>query len=261
MSPSTPRHRVLVKACLNGGRRRADHAAVPITADQLAADARAAVEAGAAALHVHPRDSGERETLDAEICGGAVRAIRRACPGVPVGLSTGAWMAPDPGARIALIEAWTVLPDFVSVNFSEAGVDGVCRTLLRLGIGIEAGLWSVADAEALVALRLAGKCLRVLVEAQPSDPTDAVAAAHAIDAALDRAGIALPRVHHGEGPATWAVLDAALARGRDIRIGFEDTVHLPDGRRARDNADLVGEAIAMVRRHGYRPVSPAPARP
>ncbi|HLW46840.1 MAG TPA: 3-keto-5-aminohexanoate cleavage protein [bacterium] len=252
--------RVLVKACLNGGRHRAEHEAVPVTPDELAADGRAAVEAGAAALHVHPRGADERETLDAGACGGAITALRRACPGIPVGLSTAAWMAPDPRRRVALIESWTVLPDFASVNFSEPGTAAVCEALLRRGVGIEAGLWSLDDVRALIASDLAAKCLRILVEAQPLDPKDAVAAAAAMDAALDRAGIALPRVHHGEGHATWAVLDAALDRARDIRIGLEDTLYLPDGRRARGNADLVAEAVSMVRGHGHRPISSANER-
>lgn len=253
------RDHVLVKACLNGGRRRAEHDAVPITPEQLAVDARAAVEAGAAALHVHPRGSDERETLEAAGCGRAITAIRRACPGVPIGVSTAAWIAPDPGARVALIASWTVLPDFASVNFSEAGAAEVGRALLRAGIGIEAGLWSLDDVHALIASGLAGECVRVLVEAQPLEPKDAVAAAAAIDAALDRAEIALPRVHHGEGHATWTVLDAALDRVHDIRIGLEDTLYRPDGRVAPANADLVAEAVSMVRGHGYRP-APAPIR-
>jgi uncharacterized protein (DUF849 family) len=260
MRPATPRDRVLVKACLNGARRRAEHDAVPVTPDHLAADARAAVEAGAAALHVHPRGADERETLDAAACGRAIAAIRRACPGVPVGVSTAAWMAPDPRARVALVASWTVLPDFASVNFSEAGAADVCRALRRAGVGIEAGLWSLDDVRALIASGLAAECVRMLVEAQPRDPKEAVADAAAIDAALGRAGIALPRVHHGEGHATWAVLDAALDRPRDIRIGLEDTLHLPDGRLARDNAELIAEAVSMVRRHGYRSVPP-PMRP
>ena len=38
------------------------------------------------------------------------------------------------------------------------------------------------------------------------------------------------------------MLDAAVARGRDIRIGLEDVLTLPDGRPAPDNAALVTEA-------------------
>lgn len=45
-----------IKACLNGGRRRDEHPAVPITAVELAEAAAAAVTAGAEAVHLHQRD-------------------------------------------------------------------------------------------------------------------------------------------------------------------------------------------------------------
>jgi uncharacterized protein (DUF849 family) len=241
---------------LNGTRSRGDHAAVPVTPQQLADDARAAVAAGAAALHVHPRGADGTETLDAAACAAVVTAIRTACPGIPVGLSTGAWMAPDPWARAKLIASWTALPDFASVNFSETGAADVCTVLMRRGIGIEAGLWSLEDVRVFVGSRLAPWCLRILVEVPPPEPAAAVAAAVAIDAALDDAEIWLPRLHHGDGVATWAVLDAALGLARDIRIGLEDTLVLPDGGQARDNAQMVEAAVQLVRRHGHRPAAP-----
>jgi len=126
--------------------------------------------------------------------------------------------------RRRLVDAWTVLPNFVSANLSEPGAADLCAVLVRRGIGIEAGVWTVDDARALVALGLASQCLRLLVEAQPRDPGEAVAAAAAIDAVLDGAAITLPRVDYGDGLATWAVLDAALDRAHDVRIGLEDTL-------------------------------------
>jgi uncharacterized protein (DUF849 family) len=69
-----------------------------------------------------------------------------------------------------------------------------------------------------------------------------VVTAAAIDGVLGEVGIGLPRLHHGYDAATWTVLDAAVPAGRDIRIGFEDTLTLPDGAPARDNAALVAAA-------------------
>ena len=43
----------MLQAALNGDR---DHPALPRTADELAAEGRAAVEAGALVLHLHPYD-------------------------------------------------------------------------------------------------------------------------------------------------------------------------------------------------------------
>jgi uncharacterized protein (DUF849 family) len=63
---------------------------------------------------------------------------------------------------------------------------------------------------------------------------------------LASAGISLEQVHHGDGIASWAVNERALAHGHGIRTGLEDTTVLPDGRRARDNAELVRVARAMM---------------
>ena len=57
------------------------------------------------------------------------------------------------------------------------------------------------------------------------------------------AGITLEQVHHGDGIACWAVNQRGLDRGHGIRTGLEDVPLLPDGRQARDNAELVAAAL------------------
>ena len=46
---------MLIKAAINGTRTRAEHPAIPVTPEQQARQAKAAVEAGAGAIHVHVR--------------------------------------------------------------------------------------------------------------------------------------------------------------------------------------------------------------
>jgi uncharacterized protein (DUF849 family) len=60
------------------------------------------------------------------------------------------------------------------------------------------------------------------------------------------AGITMEQVHHGEGIACWAVNRRALERGHGIRTGLEDVTVLPDGREARDNAELVKAAVRLI---------------
>jgi uncharacterized protein (DUF849 family) len=211
----TRRRSVLVKACLNGSRSRAEHEAIPLSPGELAAEARRAVVAGAGAVHVHPRRADGSETLESDVCGAAVQKIRAACPGVPVGLSTGAWIEGDPASRLAHVARWARLPDFVSVNFSEPGTLELCETLVAMGIGIEAGLWTIADAAAFVQSGLAKRCRRILIEPREADPLGAIRTADAIAAVLDRHDIRLPRLLHGEGSPTWAVLEAALLNPRN----------------------------------------------
>src|SRR5919109_2974253 len=127
----------LLQAALNGDR---DHPAVPRTPDELASEGRAAVDAGARVLHLHPYDGDGSETFEAEPCAAAIRAVRSACPAIPISLSTSADIEPDPERRRALVASWTELPELVTANQGEEGILDLCALLLERGIGIEAGL-------------------------------------------------------------------------------------------------------------------------
>ncbi|MFL5838058.1 MAG: 3-keto-5-aminohexanoate cleavage protein, partial [Solirubrobacteraceae bacterium] len=110
--------------------------------------------------------------------------------------------------------------------------------------GIEAGVWSAQDAERLVSSGMAERCLRVLVEPVTEDVDEALRRVGEIEATLG--DLPVPQLHHGDGQATWALIEAAVPNGRDVRIGLEDTVRLPDGRAPRDNAELVAAALELV---------------
>ena len=178
----TPRDRPLLAVALNGSR---EHARVPRTPAELAAAARACVEAGARVVHLHPFDGG-RETLRAEPCAAALAAVRAACPGVALSLSTSAAIEADPARRLELVAGWTALPELVTANQGEPGIVELCEHLLARGVGIEAGLLALADAEALVRSGLAPRCVRVLVEPLDADPLEAVAHAAAMEQVLPR---------------------------------------------------------------------------
>jgi uncharacterized protein (DUF849 family) len=229
---------VAVKACLNGSRMRTEHTAVPLTPDELAADAVAVRRAGAFAVHIHPRDRHGEQTLGARECGTAVAAIHAAAPGLPVGLSTAEAIDPDPFARAAAVRAWRQPPDFISVNLSELGWQGIVRAAVHAGIGIEAGLASRADAEEFARSPFVHQVVRALVE------VDGGAEDARGIAALIPAGI--PQLWHGYGERTWEVLAAAAAAGVDTRVGLEDVLVLPDGRAATSNAELVAAAVALT---------------
>ncbi len=233
----------LLAVALNGSR---DHPQVPRTPGELAAAAGACVAAGARVLHLHPYDASGRETLAPEPCAAALRAVRAACPGVPVSLSTSAAIEADPQRRLELVASWTALPELVTANQGEAGIAALCEHLIARGVGIEAGLLSLADAEAFVRSGLVDRCVRVLVEPLDADPREAVAHAAAMEDVLIAAAVALEQVHHGDGLASWAVSARALERGHGMRTGLEDTPVLPDGRPAADNTALVRAAAAMI---------------
>ena len=235
---------MFLKCCVNGVRLSPEHPALPVTAAELGGDAVRVVAAGADALHVHAKDGTGRDTLDPTAVADAVAAIRKTAPGVPVGVTTGAWIDPDPAARVALIQAWTLLPDFASVNWHEAGAEDVAAALVGRGIGVEAGLWHVEAARAWLASPLRDVCVRVLVEL--ADGLDEVATVAEADRILDVLhevpGDAVPILLHGQESSAWPALRRAAELGLQARIGFEDVLTLPDGTRAPDNATLVTAA-------------------
>lgn len=252
---------MVVQACLNGDR----DSGVPRWPEELAAEARACIAAGASSVHAHPRDPDGQETLDDGHVAAAVRALRAALGRTQISLSSGLWItAGDVEARQRAIASWTERPDLVTLSLAEEGWRELAQLLAERGIGIEAGLWTAGDAEALAHSGLVAKwgppargprgsrrrhppVHRILVEPRSETAEEAVAVAREIDAVLDAAAIPTARLHHGVGPATWAVLDAAVPRGHEIRIGLEDVLTLPDGRPAPDSAALVVEAVLRYR--------------
>jgi uncharacterized protein (DUF849 family) len=216
-----------LQAALNGDRTKAEHAATPVSVEELARDAAACVAAGARAIHLHPRDGEGQETLEAGVVDEVVKKVRGAC-GVPVGTTTSADIEPDPERRLGLVRAWRE-PDYTSVNLSEAGALELMEALVGIGVGIEAGVWTVEDAERLAASGLGGRVTRILVE--PGELQ-----------LLDELGLASPRLQHGDGRVTWVLLRGAVRRGLDTRVGLEDTLHGPNGERTTGNEALVRAA-------------------
>ncbi len=236
---------MIVQACLNGARPAGYHPALPLTPEAIARDAAACVAAGAAELHIHPRAPDGHESLAPEVIDATVLAVRRACPGTLVGVSTGAWIERDADRTLACIAGWRELPDHASVNFSEPAAPAVMERLLRLGISVEAGLATVADAERLVSLGLGARALRILIEIVEQDEAEALSVAAGVRAVLARARIHRPILLHGFDATVWRFVEVCAAQRLSTRVGLEDGSLLPDGTTASNNPALVAAAAAI----------------
>ncbi|MGW7724819.1 3-keto-5-aminohexanoate cleavage protein [Streptomyces canus] len=230
----------MVQVCLNGPRGAADGTAVPLTPESMAQAAAEAVAAGATDIHVHPKTPCGRDSLSPRVVAATLEAIR-ARVSVPVGVTTGAWVEPDPAVRLARVRGWTVLPDHASVNWHEPGAEEIATALIDLGVGVEAGIWSGTDAAARFAVSPLGpKVLRVLAEVTHTDTAET--SARTLLAELGPAH-GRPVLLHGEDAGAWPVLRLAGRLGLATRVGLEDTLVLPDGRRALSNGQLVVEGL------------------
>ncbi|WP_150236972.1 3-keto-5-aminohexanoate cleavage protein [Nocardiopsis quinghaiensis] len=235
-----------IVACLNGDRRPGAHPALPVSADQVVADAHAAVAAGATEIHLHPRDPGGAESLEPQVVAPLMERLRAEGPRVPVSLTTSLSAESDPWRRYDLVQRWaaSALPDSVTLNLHEAGSVDLAHLLEDRRIGVEAGVWTVESARILVATGL--EVAAVLVEPTQVAVEDARRNADAILSLLDRAEVDRPRLMHGADATAWPVLESAVSAGYDIRMGLEDTMRLPDGEEAHDNAALVAHAVSLA---------------
>ncbi|MFE0268403.1 3-keto-5-aminohexanoate cleavage protein [Nocardiopsis alba] len=235
-----------IVACLNGDRRPGAHPSLPVSVEQIVADAHAVVEAGATAIHVHPRDPEGAESLEPSVVSALMERLRADGPDVPVSLTTALSAESDPWRRYDLVQRWAspALPDSVSVNLHEAGSVDLVHLLGDRRVAVEAGVWTVEAARILIATGL--EVASVLVEPTQVGVDDARRNAERIESLLDRAKVTAPRTLHGSDATAWPMLETALDIGHDIRIGLEDTMRLPDGSEAFDNAALVAHAVGLA---------------
>lgn len=248
----------------NGARKTtADHPAVPVTAEALAAGAPRWLAAGAAMLHLHVRDAEQRHSLDAGLYAEATAAVRAAVGDrMVLQLTTeavGRYTAPE---QMAVVRA--VRPEAVSLAVRELIPDAAAEPdaqafleeIVGAGCAPQYILYDRADVERLKDLRvrgvIPGNQMNVLFVLgrysadQRSDPRDLLPFLSAWD------------VNDGPfsvcafGPRESACVLAAGALGGHARVGFENNMVRADGTTAADNADLVAQAADAARLLGRR---------
>ena len=294
MAPDSP---VLIEAALNGGRGRAECPAVPYTAAEIAAEARRCADAGAALFHVHARADDGGWTADLEPYAEVVVALRAAVPQGLVSITSLRPAGIPIDAILALLDALAAdpltKPDLISVNLGHGvawepaperligrrtvhypnDYEDVVRLLAACdtqSIRPELGVMDLGFVSNAVALRddgLLPSSPWFLVEldspaygAGPQVAPSTVANYAALAAPLREQFPQARWAAHGQGVAGYAVIARALAAGAHLRVGFEDAVHLPDGRLARGNAELVAWAAAAAREARRTPASFVEAR-
>ncbi|MFI8502779.1 3-keto-5-aminohexanoate cleavage protein [Streptomyces sp. NPDC085524] len=231
-------------ASVNGARSAADGPAVPLSPADLAGAALAAVAAGAGEVLVHPRTPCGRESLSPRVVGPLLETLRGAGAGVP--LVVPAAVAAEPGAaeRLERVRSWTVLPDRAVVHFAEPGARELAAALLERGVAVDAvvPLGGPVGPDPMARflawpVREPGR-VRLVAELASADPS--------LVAGLP----GLPPVEvllFGRDAAAWPVLRLAGRCGTGARTGAGDVLHLPDGRPARSNAELVAAARVALR--------------
>ncbi|WP_343660166.1 3-keto-5-aminohexanoate cleavage protein [Ralstonia sp.] len=266
---------IAIAVAPNGARKtHADHPALPITPDELAACARQCVDAGAAMLHLHVRRPDGTHSLEPEDYRPAIAAVQRAVgDALVIQITTEAVGIYTPEQQMASVRA--LQPEAISAALRELAPEAAHEAqaarffceLAAARTAIQYILYSADDVARYRDLRARGVLpdtphwvLFVLGRysaGQRSDPSDLLPFLQAwADGGDITADVPWAMCAFGPREAECA-LSAALLGGH-ARLGFENNMALPDGSTAPDNAALV----TNLRRHLdalHRPVASAAA--
>ena len=262
---------------------------VPVTPAQMAAEARDAFNAGASIMHIHMRSQeegmGHMPSWDPEVAESIVNAIRTACPGVIINLTTGV-VGKDISGPLACIRR--VKPEIAacnagSLNYLKLKEDGswawppmvfdnpVAKVQQFLDVMEEAGThpeFECFDVGIVrsVTMYLKNGMLKPAMGRAEYNLVMGVASGMPCDAELLAL---LPRYMAPDSvwqttligrTEIWPVHQRTADLGGMLRTGLEDTFYLPNGERAAGNGALITELAACAQRAGRSIASPAEAR-
>ncbi len=261
----------MIMAAPNGARRtRAHHPALPMTPEDIAAEARACADAGASVLHLHVRTPEGGHTLDAAAYEAAIAAIeRRVGDRLIIQITSESAGIYAPEQQIGAVEAVPAravslaLRELIAGDDMEQRAQAFFLKLAGRGTAPQFILYSPDDVRRFCALqeRRVIPFVRPFVlfvlgrhGAQgPSSPGDLDAYVEALG------GRDFPWMMCAFGARENECAARAIALGGHVRVGFENNLHLPDGSLARSNADLVAIAGDAVLRSGGQPMNAADA--
>jgi 3-keto-5-aminohexanoate cleavage enzyme len=259
---------------------------VPVTPAQMAAEARDAFNAGAAIMHVHLRDQrpgmGHLPSWDPDVAESVISAIKAACPGVIINLTTGV-IGPDVSGPIACIER--IKPEIAACNAGSLNylkikdngqwawpphtfdnpvdkIQKMLNAMAQAGTHPEFECFDVGIVRSVAMYQKAGMFsgvpeLNFVMGVASGMPCDADLLALLPRYAPPDAVWQTTLIGRKE---IWPVHQKTAELGGMLRTGLEDSFYLPSGERAPGNGAMIQALAACAERAGRRVASPDEAR-
>jgi len=258
---------------------------VPVTAEEMAASAKEAFDAGASIMHVHFRRQepgmGHMPSWEPDVAEAMCTAIREACPGVIINMSTGV-LGSDVSGPVACMER--VRPEISAcnagtLNYLKARRNGqwawppmvfdnpVKKVQTMLDAMTENGSVPEFECFDVGIIRSVGMYVDTGMASHP-DYNFVMGVASGMPADPELLPL-LVGYRRPESPwqvtaigraDVWPLHQKAAELGGNLRTGVEDTFYLPDGERARGNGDLIESLVTCARQAGREIASPDEAR-
>ena len=241
----------------NGARRTtSDHPAIPVTIDQIVRTAKACDAAGAGAMHFHVRDAGQQHVLDAGLYKEALAELETAVPHMHLQITTECIGKYSPEDMRTL--AYNVIPPGISIGIIEMIPDGqptvedirLYKTLYEAGTRIQHICYFPEHLD----------IVRQIMD-KANLPEDDIWCLFTIGHYSGRVSrpeminTFLDKLDQLNLSSDWAIcafaeqeqicLEQAVSRGGKVRVGFENSLFMPDGSIAEDNAARVAAARAL----------------
>jgi uncharacterized protein (DUF849 family) len=262
-------HTVIALAPTGARRGKADHPALPISAQDVAEEAARCREAGASVLHLHVRAADGGHSLDPGLYRDAIAAVRaRVGEGMLIQITTEAVERYSAAEQMAVVR--DLKPEAVSVALreivppdGEGEAERFFAWMQDEGVAPQFILYAPQEVAWLIDLQRRGIVpftaphgLFVLgryTAGQRSSPADLVPFVQGWPADWPWSLCAF-------GPLEARCMAAGLALGGHVRVGFENNLWRPDGTLAATNRDLVDPVAEVARQVGRPPADVATAR-
>jgi uncharacterized protein (DUF849 family) len=259
---------------------------VPVTPDQMAAEARDAFNAGASIMHVHLRrqepGQGHLPSWDPDVAEAVVNAIRAACPGVIINLTTGVVGADisGPVACLRRVKPEAAACNAGSLNYLKIREDGrwawppmvfdnpVSKVQAMLDVMAENDIHPEFECFDVGIVRSVGMYLKAGLFTGVPELNFVMGVASGMPCDADLLAL-LPRwlpagavwqstlIGRAE---IWPVHRRTAELGGMLRTGLEDSFYLPGGERASGNGAMIEALAARARQAGREVATPAEAR-
>jgi 3-keto-5-aminohexanoate cleavage enzyme len=277
---------VVVTCALTGVLTNPAQHPVPVTPDEMAAEARRAFDAGATVMHCHFRDQGPGRgflpSWDPAVAGAICDAIRAACPGVIINMSTGV-VGDDISGPVACLAR--VKPEMAALNAGSLNylklrsngqwawppmlfdnpvpkIERFVAAMDEHGVVPECECFDTGIVRSVAMFQAAGM-LKAPVH---------VSLVMGVASGMPAKPAWLPLLVDEMGPGTawqtiaigreevWAVHRRTAELGGHLRTGVEDTFYLPDGSKTAGNGPLIEAIVKTAREAGRTVASPERAR-
>ncbi|TNE46429.1 MAG: 3-keto-5-aminohexanoate cleavage protein [Deltaproteobacteria bacterium] len=278
--------KVVISCALTGVLTNPQKFPVPVTPEEMAQSAKEAFDAGASVMHIHIRNQepglGHLPSWDPDVCEEITDAIRDACPGVLMNLTTGV-VGDDLGGPLACLER--TKPELAALNSGSLNylkarsngqwawppmlfdnpvekVEGYLSVMREHNILPECECFDTGIVRSVDLFRQVGMLtppynVSFVMGVASGMPTHPGLLPILIDEVHEDANWQVIAIGRQE---VWELHREAAKLGGNLRTGLEDTFYLPNGERAESNGVLI-EALASIAEEAGRSIaSPDEAR-